>query len=96
VLSQDIKVHIEGPAEVSLFVYDSGTFIVESFLPENVNIKLLMINRLPRSSMFLLEKKLSEKMHKMVVYGAGKKVQLRHSILLLNPIHIWYFRENSF
>jgi hypothetical protein len=41
VLSQDIKVRIEGPAQVSLFVYDNGTFIVESFLPENVNIKII-------------------------------------------------------
>jgi hypothetical protein len=40
VLSQDIKVRIEGPAQVCLFVYDNGTFIVESFLPENVNIKI--------------------------------------------------------
>jgi hypothetical protein len=41
VLSRDIKVHIEGPAQVGLFVYDNGTFIVESFLPENVNIKII-------------------------------------------------------
>ncbi len=41
VMSQDIKVRIEGPAQVSLFVYDNGTFIVESFLPENVNIKII-------------------------------------------------------
>jgi hypothetical protein len=41
VLSQDINVHIEGPAQVSLFVYDNGTFIVESFLPENVNVKII-------------------------------------------------------
>jgi hypothetical protein len=41
VLTQDLKVRIEGPAQVSLFVYDNGTFIVESFLPENVNIKII-------------------------------------------------------
>ncbi len=41
VLSQDIRVRIEGPAQVCLFVYDNGTFIVESFLPENVNIKII-------------------------------------------------------
>jgi hypothetical protein len=41
VLSQDINVRIEGPAQVGLFVYDNGTFIVESFLPENVNIKII-------------------------------------------------------
>ena len=41
VLSQDITVRIEGPAQVGLFVYDNGMFIVESFLPENVNIKII-------------------------------------------------------
>ena len=41
VLSQDIKVRIEGPAQVALYVYDNNTFIVESFLPENVGIKIL-------------------------------------------------------
>ncbi|MGA9406133.1 MAG: hypothetical protein WBW71_03265, partial [Bacteroidota bacterium] len=46
VLSQDIKIRIEGPAQVSLFVYDNGTFIVESFLPENVNIKIITEKRI--------------------------------------------------
>lgn len=41
VLTQDVNVRIEGPAKVSLFVYDNGTFIVESFLPENVSIKII-------------------------------------------------------
>jgi hypothetical protein len=41
VLSQDIDVRIEGPAQVSLFVYDNGTFIVESFLPASVNITIV-------------------------------------------------------
>lgn len=41
VLTQDVKVRIEGPAQVTLFVYNNGTFIVESFLPENVTIKVI-------------------------------------------------------
>jgi hypothetical protein len=41
VLSQDIKVRMEGPAQVSLFVYDNGTCIVESFLPETVQVKIV-------------------------------------------------------
>lgn len=41
VLTQDVKVRIEGPAQVTLFVYDNGTFIVESFLPDNVTIKVI-------------------------------------------------------
>ncbi len=39
-LSRDLKVRIEGPAKVSLFVYDNDTFIVESFLDEPVTIKV--------------------------------------------------------
>jgi hypothetical protein len=41
VMSEDVKVRIEGPAKVGLFVYDNGTFIIESFLPENVNVKVI-------------------------------------------------------
>jgi hypothetical protein len=41
ILSQDINVRIEGPAQVSLYVYDNATFIVESFLPEDVSIKII-------------------------------------------------------
>ena len=45
-MSQDIKVRIEGPAQVSLFIYDNGTFIVESFLPEIVNVKIITDDRI--------------------------------------------------
>jgi hypothetical protein len=41
VLSLEMPVRIEGPSQVSLFVCDNGTFIVESFLPEPVGVKIL-------------------------------------------------------
>jgi hypothetical protein len=41
VVSQDLKIKLEGPSQVGLFYYDNGTFIVESFLPEPVTIKIL-------------------------------------------------------
>jgi hypothetical protein len=41
VLSQDLPVRIEAPAQVSLFCYDNGHFIVESFLDEPVTITVL-------------------------------------------------------
>jgi hypothetical protein len=41
ILSRDIRVRIEDPAQVSLYVYDNNTLIVESFLPDNVNIKVI-------------------------------------------------------
>lgn len=40
-LSADLKVRIEGPSKVSLFLYDNDTFIVESFLDEPVTIKVV-------------------------------------------------------
>ena len=40
VLSKDLDLRIDAPAKVSLFVYDNGTFIVESFLDEPVTIKI--------------------------------------------------------
>ena len=42
VASQDINVRIEGPSQVSLFVYDNGTFIAQSFLSEPVTIKVVV------------------------------------------------------
>ncbi|MBN2241721.1 MAG: hypothetical protein JW793_03450 [Acidobacteria bacterium] len=39
-LLRDFFVRAESPGDVSLFVYDNGTFIVESFLPESVDVQL--------------------------------------------------------
>ena len=41
VLSRDLNVRIEAPSKVSLFMYDNGTFIVESFLDEPVTIQII-------------------------------------------------------
>ena len=40
IVAQDFPVRLEGPAQVSLFCYDNGTFIVESFLNETVTVKI--------------------------------------------------------
>lgn len=40
IMSKDLKVRIEAPAKVSLFLYDNDTFIVESFLDEPVAVKV--------------------------------------------------------
>jgi hypothetical protein len=42
ILSPDMPARIEGPAQVSLFVYDNGSLVVESFLPEVVSVKILL------------------------------------------------------
>ncbi|MDR2147170.1 MAG: hypothetical protein LBE91_11990 [Tannerella sp.] len=39
-LSKDLDMRIDAPAKVGLFLYDNGTFIVESFLDEPVTIKI--------------------------------------------------------
>jgi len=41
VASVDFNIKLEGPSQVSLFCYDNGTFIVESFLPEPVTVKII-------------------------------------------------------
>lgn len=40
VASQGMDFRLEGPSRISLFCYDNGTFIVESFLPEPVTVKV--------------------------------------------------------
>ena len=37
-----LGVVLEGPGEVSLFTYDNGSFVVESFLDEKVSVNVLM------------------------------------------------------
>jgi hypothetical protein len=41
IMSKDLGIYIEGPSKVSLFVYDNGTFIVESFNNTPVNIRIV-------------------------------------------------------
>src|SRR5512133_1992697 len=41
VASQGMNVRLEGPSLVSLFLYDNGTFIIESFLSEPVKVKVV-------------------------------------------------------
>lgn len=42
VLLRDLYVRAETPGDVSLFVYDNGTFIVESFLPDTIDVRISM------------------------------------------------------
>ncbi|MFZ6029825.1 MAG: hypothetical protein ACOYYS_19090 [Chloroflexota bacterium] len=39
---QDLFVRLEAPAQVALFVYENHTLIVESFLPEATNVRLVV------------------------------------------------------
>jgi hypothetical protein len=47
-LLRDLFVRIESPGDVSLFVYDNDTFIVESFLPEIVDVRISLDPRFGR------------------------------------------------
>jgi hypothetical protein len=40
VLLRNLFVRIESPGDVSLFAYDNNTFIVESFLPESIDLRI--------------------------------------------------------
>ena len=40
VMMQDFNIRLEGPSQVSLFCYDNGTFILESFLNEPVTVRI--------------------------------------------------------
>lgn len=44
-LLQNLPVRLEGPSQVALFVYDNDTFIVESFLPEDQLVSVLIPER---------------------------------------------------
>jgi hypothetical protein len=42
VATEGMKVTLEGPGEVSLFVYDNRTFIAESFLDQEVKVRFIL------------------------------------------------------
>jgi len=42
IVAGDMKVTLEAPGEVSLFVYDNNSFVVESFLDKEVTVKILL------------------------------------------------------
>ncbi len=41
-MSRDLDVRIEGPSKIGLFVYDNGTFIVESFLDDPAEVTVVL------------------------------------------------------
>lgn len=41
-MSPDLGLRIEGPAKIGLFVYDNGTFIVESFLDDPTEVTVVL------------------------------------------------------
>ncbi len=45
IITEGINLRLEGRSKVSLFVYDNGTFIVESFLPEETAVKVIAGNK---------------------------------------------------
>ena len=45
IVTKDLFVRLEAPAQVALFVYDNNTFIVESFLDDDVDTRLVLDER---------------------------------------------------
>jgi hypothetical protein len=41
-LQQDFPVRVEGPARVALFAYDNGTFVVESYLHNEADVRVVV------------------------------------------------------
>jgi len=48
VLAKDMYVRLDGPSQVSMFVYDNDTFIVESFRNEPVDVKIVADKRVSK------------------------------------------------
>jgi hypothetical protein len=61
VLMKDIYVRVDGPSQVALFVYDNNTFIVESFLPEIVDVNIVTDKRISKLRDVLSGEELSGK-----------------------------------
>jgi len=48
VLMRDLYVRVDSTSQVALFVYDNDTFIVESFLPDSVDIRIVTDRRISK------------------------------------------------
>jgi hypothetical protein len=48
VLMRDLYVRVNCPSQVALFVYDNDTFIVESFLPDTVDVRIVTDKRISK------------------------------------------------
>ena len=92
VVSQDIKVRIEGPAQVSLFIYDNGTFIVESFLPENVNIKIITDNQIGKITNLLSGEEITGKAAPANQIWGREKEETRSFDVTIKPHSYIVFR----
>ena len=45
-LTKDLYVRVESTSQVALFVYDNNTFIIESFLPEPVDVSIVITKKI--------------------------------------------------
>lgn len=45
-VTRELPVRVDGPAMVSLFLYDNGTFIVESFLDQSVDVSVTVTGQI--------------------------------------------------
>jgi len=61
VLMKDLYVRVDGPSQVALFIYDNDTFIVESFLPEIVDVNIVTDKRISKLRDVLSGEELSGK-----------------------------------
>ncbi len=48
VVMKDFFVRIDGPSQVALFAYDNGTFIVESYLDREIDVRVSMLGSFSR------------------------------------------------
>jgi hypothetical protein len=59
VLAKEMYVRLDGPSQVTMFVYDNDTFIVESFRDEPVDVKIIADKRISKLSDILIGKELT-------------------------------------
>ena len=83
IASQDMKLRIEGPSQLCLFMYDNGTCIVESFLPEAINVNLVADEPVQSITDILSGETISgQKGNPVFVWGKAKTENKRFEITI--------------
>ena len=65
----NLSVSMEGPGEVSLFVYDNNTFVLQSFLDEEVTMYVLLDDHVSVISDIDKDEKIEGKLRKAFTFG---------------------------
>jgi hypothetical protein len=82
ILAKDIKIHIEGPAQIALLTYDNNSFVVQSFLDSPVTITIMTDESKSITDLRSGESLTGSNSRKNKIYGRNEEVATRYQVTI--------------